>query len=220
MNTIVKSLKALTTHLGGTDTTSKTVVDALKKVFGAYGGTGSTAKTISGCIDEIATVAVPTPTGKLSITGTSEVNCASYATAQVSDADLVAENIKKDVNILGVTGSYEGGGGSSDFSTATVTINSTYGGAGLPPTYVVQNLVAVIPNEEVPVQNYVQFMFPDFDGEYTVLLYKGVTYAWFETSATITNIVGTGGVSVDNTGETPILIITGDGTLSFDIEYV
>ena len=125
MNTIVKSLRALTTKLGGTDTTSKTVVDALKKVFGAYGGTGSTAKTISGCIDEITTVAVATPTGKLTITGTSEVNCSTYATAQVSDADLVAENIKKDVNILGVTGSYEGGGGSSDFSTATVTISGS-----------------------------------------------------------------------------------------------
>ena len=122
MNSIVKSLRALTTKLGGTDTTSKTVVDALKKVFGAYGGTGSTAKTISGAIDEITTVAVATPSGKLTITGTSEVNCSTYATAQVSDADLVAENIKKDVNILGVTGSYEGGGGSSDFSTAELTI--------------------------------------------------------------------------------------------------
>lgn len=124
MNTIVKSLKALTTKLGGTDTTSKTVVDALKKVFSAYGGTGSTAKTISGAIDEIATVAVATPSGKLPITGTSEVNCASYATAQVSSDTLIAENIKKDVSILGVTGSYEGGG-SSDFSTATVTITLT-----------------------------------------------------------------------------------------------
>lgn len=36
------------------------------------------------------------------------------------DADLVAGNIKKDVEIFGVTGTYEGGGG--DFSTATVTL--------------------------------------------------------------------------------------------------
>ena len=48
-----------------------------------------------------------TPSGKLSVTGTSEVDCASYATAQVSDANLVAGNIKKDVTILGVTGTLE-----------------------------------------------------------------------------------------------------------------
>jgi hypothetical protein len=33
---------------------------------------------------------------------------AGYATAQVSDSDLVAGNIKKNVSILGVTGSYVG----------------------------------------------------------------------------------------------------------------
>lgn len=33
------------------------------------------------------------------------------------DADLVASNIKKDVEIFGVTGSYEGGGGGSGFTT-------------------------------------------------------------------------------------------------------
>ncbi len=63
------------------------------------------------------------PTGKKEITSTAEVNVANYATAQVVDEDLVAGNIKKDVDILGVVGSYEGGGGSSDFSTAEVTIN-------------------------------------------------------------------------------------------------
>jgi hypothetical protein len=30
-----------------------------------------------------------------------------YATAQVVDSNLTAENIKKDVTILGVTGTYE-----------------------------------------------------------------------------------------------------------------
>ena len=47
------------------------------------------------------------PTGKVTITGTAEVNCAAYAKAQVSDANLIAGNIKKDVTILGVTGTYE-----------------------------------------------------------------------------------------------------------------
>ena len=55
-----------------------------------------------------ATVNVPNPsTGKVNITGTAEVDVTAYATAQVVDANLVAENIKKDVTILGVTGTYE-----------------------------------------------------------------------------------------------------------------
>ena len=54
-----------------------------------------------------ATVAVPEPTGNIEITGTASVNVAAYATAQVVDANLIAENIKKDVTILGVTGTYE-----------------------------------------------------------------------------------------------------------------
>ena len=45
-----------------------------------------------------------TPTGKLTITGTAEVDCSAKATAQVVDENLVAGNIKKDVTILGVTG--------------------------------------------------------------------------------------------------------------------
>lgn len=55
-----------------------------------------------------ANVNVPNPsTGKLEITGTAEVDVTTYASAQVVDANLIAENIKKDVTILGVTGSYE-----------------------------------------------------------------------------------------------------------------
>lgn len=65
------------------------------------------------------------PTGKKTIDSTAEVDVSLYASAQVVDADLVAGNIKKDVNILGVTGTYEGGGGgSSDFSTCTVVISN------------------------------------------------------------------------------------------------
>lgn len=48
------------------------------------------------------------PTGKKTITNTSETNVAEYATAQVVDANLTAGNIKKDVEILGVTGTYTG----------------------------------------------------------------------------------------------------------------
>ena len=50
---------------------------------------------------------------------------ASNATKTLSDQNLVAENIKKDVHIFGVTGSYEGGG-SSTLITKTITQNGTY----------------------------------------------------------------------------------------------
>ena len=52
-----------------------------------------------------------TPTGNIQLTSTAQTDVTNYATAQVVDADLVAGNIKKDVNILGVTGTYEGSGG-------------------------------------------------------------------------------------------------------------
>lgn len=48
------------------------------------------------------------PTGKKTITNTSETDVAEYATAQVVDSNLTAGNIKKDVEILGVTGTYTG----------------------------------------------------------------------------------------------------------------
>ena len=48
-----------------------------------------------------------TPTGKKNITDTTEVDVTAYASAQVVDEYLVADNIKKDVTILGVTGTYE-----------------------------------------------------------------------------------------------------------------
>lgn len=54
-----------------------------------------------------ANVAVPEPTGNIEITSTESVNVKAYATAQVVDANLIAGNIKKDVTILGVTGTYE-----------------------------------------------------------------------------------------------------------------
>ena len=52
-----------------------------------------------------------TPSGNINIADTNVTDVTNYATAQVVDADLVAENIKKDVNILGIVGSFEGGSG-------------------------------------------------------------------------------------------------------------
>ena len=209
MNTIVKSLKALTTKLGGTDTTSKTVVDALKKVFSAYGGTGSTAKTISGAIDEIATVAVATPSGKLSITGTSEVNCASYATAQVSSNTLIAENIKKDVSILGVTGSYEGGG-SSDFSTAEVTFVNNTGASSFAniPICVEENALG----EGSPAMVYYLVATPDATPVVeNVPLYKGSCYGRWDTNENQFEISVSGDAVLAGEGT---VLITGDCTIT------
>lgn len=73
------------------------------------------------------------PTGKKEITSTAEVNVANYATAQVVDEDLVAGNIKKDVDILGVVGSYEAP--ASDFSTADVAI-ANGSGTTIPVIYI------------------------------------------------------------------------------------
>lgn len=60
-------------------------------------------------IDDIETGI--TPIGTINITDTALTNVSAYANAQVVDANLVAANIKKDVTILGVTGTHEGGSG-------------------------------------------------------------------------------------------------------------
>ena len=49
----------------------------------------------------------PAPHGNIEITTTEKVDVANYATAQVVDANLKPENIKKDVVILDVTGTFE-----------------------------------------------------------------------------------------------------------------
>ena len=51
-----------------------------------------------------------TPSGKIEITNTEEINVTNYATAQVVDSNLSAENIKEGVSILGKVGTFKGGG--------------------------------------------------------------------------------------------------------------
>ena len=60
-----------------------------------------------------------TPTGTINITDTSLTDVTNYANAQVVDSNLVAGNIKKDVNILGVTGTFEGGGATEPYTEET-----------------------------------------------------------------------------------------------------
>lgn len=89
------------------------ISDGLAELYTLITPTGTKTITENGENIDVAqyskaTVAVPNPsTGKVTITGTAEVDVTNYASAQVVDANLVAENIKKDVTILGVTGSYE-----------------------------------------------------------------------------------------------------------------
>ena len=49
-----------------------------------------------------------TPSGNVNITDTNVVDVTNYATAQVMDSGLIASNIRKNTNILGVTGTLEG----------------------------------------------------------------------------------------------------------------
>lgn len=65
------------------------------------------------------------PSGKINITDTAVKDVTNYEQAQVVDANLVPENIKKDVTILGRTGTYEGGG-SPVLVPKTFTQNGTY----------------------------------------------------------------------------------------------
>ena len=57
------------------------------------------------------------PSGTIQIKSAQQVDVRSYQYAKVMDVNLTAENIKKDVTILGVTGTHEGGGGSSGYAT-------------------------------------------------------------------------------------------------------
>ena len=57
------------------------------------------------------------PSGTLQIKNAQQVDVSSYQYAKVTDANLTAGNIKKDVTILGVAGTYEGGGGSGGYAT-------------------------------------------------------------------------------------------------------
>lgn len=70
-----------------------------------------------------ATIYTPTTSNQTISAGT---YCSGTQTI-AGDADLVAENIKKDVEIFGVTGTYEGSGsGGASIDTCTVTIYAAY----------------------------------------------------------------------------------------------
>ena len=96
----------------GDDLAADLIADGMAEAYTLITPTGTKSITANGNDIDVATyakanVAVPEPTGNIEITSTESVNVAAYATAQVVDANLIAGNIKKDVTILGVTGTYE-----------------------------------------------------------------------------------------------------------------
>lgn len=138
-DTVVEVLKDVNETIGGTDSGGDTISEVLEDVSDAVednvvvpqGKITITANATGINVKQYAEadVNVPNPsTGKLEITTTSEVNCSAYATAQVVDQNLVAGNVKKDVTILGITGSYEGGGLAS--AVFPYSANVTYNVSG------------------------------------------------------------------------------------------
>lgn len=79
------------------------------------------------------------PEGKKNLTNTTETDVSNYATAQIVEANLIASNIKKDVSILGVTGSMQG---AKEEQNKTVTFNSD-GQEVTPDTNKVLNKVTI-----------------------------------------------------------------------------
>lgn len=135
------------------------------------------------------------PTGKKEITSTAEVNVASYATAQVVDEDLIAGNIKKDVDILGVVGSYEPEAPASDFSTAECTI-------------VAPSPIAIIAPCITPNGIDGNIYSGDITDKLTVVLYQDNSKVW---SADADVVSVSGNAEIDD----GIALITGDCTITF-----
>ena len=145
-----------------------------------------------------------TPTGKKTIDTTAEVDVASYATAQVVDENLTAENIRKDVSVLGITGEYEGG--SSDFTTAEVTItNNTSGSVGINVPYAEDNTSVAY----TIAGNLA-------DTTLTVILYKGTgQFEIDDDGAKIGNVTGDITTDGDYTA-----IIAGTGTITIEADIL
>lgn len=85
-----------------------------------------------------------TPSGKKTITSTAETDVTNFATAQVVDSNLVASNIKKNVSILGITGTLEEG------ITPTGTLDITSNGTKDVTNYASVNVNVPLPTLNAP----------------------------------------------------------------------
>jgi hypothetical protein len=80
----------------------------IKKTITENGDYSAADEGVDGYSDVIVNVPIPEVSGQLVITSVAEVDVSQYETAIVEDYNLTPSNIKKDVEILGVTGEYEG----------------------------------------------------------------------------------------------------------------
>nr|DAO54094.1 MAG TPA: tail protein [Caudoviricetes sp.] len=85
-----------------------------------------------------------TPSGKKAIISTAETDVTNFATAQVVDSNLVASNIKKDISILGITGTFEEG------ITPTGTLDITTNGVKDVTNYASVNVNVPLPTLNAP----------------------------------------------------------------------
>ena len=113
----------------------QSAIDNLKdRVSDAYdaleakGATMPATKNTANLPSAIGTIL--TPSGNINITTMNQIDVTNYATAQVVDANIVAGNIKKNVSILGVTGSYEGSGGGGSVQGYNVSFTQSDGESG------------------------------------------------------------------------------------------
>ena len=101
-NVSVKALKSFTVRNSSTGALTSYAYGQVYSIDSSL----ASAWAADGLVDNNAGYLIPT--GKKNITDATETDVAAYATAQVVDANLTAGNIKKDVKILGVTGTYTG----------------------------------------------------------------------------------------------------------------
>ena len=118
---------------------------------------GSTEKYRPATMAQKITDDLVKPSGTLQIKSAQQVDVSNYQYAKVTDDNLAAENIKKDVTILGVTGTHEGAS-APNIQPLSVTANGTF----TPPGGV------------------------DGYGPVTVDVPAGFTYTWDETNKVLT----------------------------------
>ena len=105
-----------------------------------------------------------------------------------------------------VTVNVEGGGGSSDFSTAELTVSVNTGG------FDISNAVEIFDDEMSVVDSFET-------GTYVLVLYKGLLIGGITPleGYTISSASGTGGVTVTTNQFGRQVEITGDGTLTVEL---
>ena len=105
---------------GGTPTATKgtvsnhsiSVTPSVTNTTGYITGSTKTGTAVTVSASELVS-------GNINLTNTSSTNVTNYATAKIVDNNLVAGNIKNGTTILGVTGTYSGGGGDTPPVTPT-----------------------------------------------------------------------------------------------------